>query len=337
MTDMKHFLWLSLLLSLLAPYASAQYRTDILGEGFEQRTLAMPDDYDGKVVCTLIRKSAASPSHKAVLYIHGYNDYFFQQEMAEKFNAHHFNFYAVDLRKYGRSLLPGQTPFQVHRLNEYFADIDTAISIIKQEANAEIILMGHSTGGLITALYCQQNRKNLPVQGLILNSPFLDMNQSWFIEQIAIPLVSLYGSCFKDTRIPQGASTAYSESLLKNRHGEWEYDTSKKFEQSPPLTSGWIRAIHRGHKQIRQGLDIPCPILVLFSDKSITDSEWSPAHQKADGVLDVKDIAEYGRRLGKQVTEVQIQDGLHDLILSAQPVRKNVYYAIFRWLETHEL
>ncbi len=39
-------------------------------------------------------------TQKAVLYIHGFIDYFFQTEMAEQFNQHGYDFYALDLRKY---------------------------------------------------------------------------------------------------------------------------------------------------------------------------------------------------------------------------------------------
>ena len=44
------------------------YQLDILGTGYEQATLNFPDDYEGKVVATLIRKKAAQPTKKAVLY-----------------------------------------------------------------------------------------------------------------------------------------------------------------------------------------------------------------------------------------------------------------------------
>ena len=84
----------------------AQYKPDRLGEGFEAKTIAMPDDYSGRVVTTLVRCLSSCDTHKAVLYVHGYNDYFFQETLARTFNDSCFNFYAVDLRKYGRSLLP---------------------------------------------------------------------------------------------------------------------------------------------------------------------------------------------------------------------------------------
>ena len=221
----------------------AQYKPDRLGEGFEAKTIAMPDDYSGRVVTTLVRSLSSCDTHKAVLYVHGYNDYFFQETLARTFNDSCFNFYAVDLRKYGRSLLPEQTPFEVRDLQEYFADIDTALTLIREEGNTDIVLMAHSTGGLITSLYCEAHRNDLPVQGLILNSPFLDMNMNWFYEKILVPIVSAWGRWFKGTKISQGNSTAYAESLLKDHHGEWNYDTDLKFKVSPPVSSAWILSL----------------------------------------------------------------------------------------------
>lgn len=334
---MKRTLLLFLLTCLSVSGVKAQYSLDVLGGRFEMQTLNMPDDYAGKVITTIIKREASKPSHKALLYVHGYNDYFFQSQLAKNFNDSCYNFYAVDLRKYGRSLLSSQTPFQVHNLNEYFADIDTTLSIMRSEGNTEIILMGHSTGGLITALYCNERKNNLPVKGLILNSPFLDMNQSWMKEKVLVPVVSFFGLFSPNIKIKQGKSTAYAESLLADHHGEWIYDTNKKFMQSPPVTSGWIRAIHRGQKKVHRGLDIPCPVLVMFSNQSVYGDDWTPEHQKGDAVLDVKDIEKYGKRLGPHVAEIVIKEGLHDLILSNKKARQQVYEDIFEWLEKNKL
>src|SRR4051812_15354421 len=98
---------------------------DILGAPYTKSTLTQPDDYEGPVVTTLIhRPSDTTPSRGVVLYVHGYCDYFFQTRTAELFTALGFDFFAVDLRKYGRSLLPHQTPNFCLDLGEYFADLD---------------------------------------------------------------------------------------------------------------------------------------------------------------------------------------------------------------------
>ena len=53
--------------------------------------------------------------------------------------------------------------------------------------------------------------------------------------------------------------------------------------------------------------------------------------------LDVKDIAKYGKRLGSKDTEIEIQDGMHDLILSKKEAREAAYQAIYNWLKQNHL
>ncbi len=45
--------------------ANQTYVPDILGTGYEQLTLSFPDDYEGKVVATLVRKKAAQSTQKS--------------------------------------------------------------------------------------------------------------------------------------------------------------------------------------------------------------------------------------------------------------------------------
>ena len=62
-----------------------------------------------------------------MLYVHGFIDYFFQRHMAERFAAEGYAFYALDLRKHGRSLRPHQHPNFCKNLAEYYPDITRAI------------------------------------------------------------------------------------------------------------------------------------------------------------------------------------------------------------------
>jgi len=158
--------------------ANQTYVPDILGTGYEQLTLSFPDDYEGKVVATLVRKKAAQSTQKAVLYIHGFLDYFFQTEMAEQFNAHGYDFYALDLRKYGRSKLPHQIFYNVLDLNEYNAEITQALQIIGEEQHTQVLFAGHSTGGLTATLYAAHHPDHPLIKALWENSPFYYFNLS---------------------------------------------------------------------------------------------------------------------------------------------------------------
>ena len=290
-------------------------------------------------------------------------------------------------------------------MKEYFADIDSALSVMAREGYDKVVLMGHSTGGLTTSYYMTVHRADRSqVKALVLNSPFLDWNLSKFQEKFLVPFVSVLP--FKKMKISQGMSRAYAESLLSKYHGEWDYNTDWKLEVSPSVTIGWISAIHKAQRFLKKKADVEVPVLLMHSDKSVygdtwtaehnagdgvldvkdisknTDwklevspsvtigwisaihkaqrflkkkadvevpvllmhsdksvygDTWTAEHNAGDGVLDVKDISKYGKRLGADVTEVEVADGLHDLILSRKDVRESVYRTIFEWLSTKKI
>lgn len=333
---MKCKIALLLLLLSLTGGVRAQYVPDVLGGDYERRTFRMPDDYEGKVVSTLVRKPLLPGVRQAVLYIHGYNDYFFQKQLGDSVVAHGYNFYAMDLRKYGRSILPNQNPFFCKSLTEYFADLDTALYTIRAEGNERILLMAHSTGGLITPYYLQSKTGAPPVDGLILNSPFLDWNFGWLMEKIVIPAVAFIGKYFPNLTVQGKSDPNYAYSLLEQYKGEWTYDTAWKMTYGHPKKAGWIYAIQQAQREVQKGLDLGCPVLVMSSDKSYPESKaWHNEYMVSDIVLDVHDIQKYGACLGYKVTRDTIANGMHDLILSEKPYRDQVYRRVFDWIRSH--
>lgn len=304
---------------------------DVLGEGFTKRHIVQPDDYAGRVRCTVIRHKASENTHCGALYIHGFSDYFFQKEMAIRFNEHGYNFYAVDLRKYGRSLMKGQKMFQVRDLREYFQDIQAGIDAMKEDGNSEIVLIGHSTGGLTTSLY-MQCLPDPAVKALILNSPFLAWNLPSVMKKFGIPIIKLLATSFPNMKVKGDRSTKYAASIAEHLGGEWIYNTAWKPDVMPDVDAAWIKAIDDGQKALYNG-HIDVPVLLLHSDKSAKQGDSAELCKKSDAVLDVKSIAEVGRKLGSTVYEIEITDGLHDLILSRCDVRNTVYNTIFNWLD----
>ena len=85
---------------------ATSYQSDVIGLLFKQHVLPQPDDYEGSIRSTLFRFRSTTQGAEAVLYFHGFNNYFFQKEMAQCYQEHEYQFYDLDLRKYGRSLLP---------------------------------------------------------------------------------------------------------------------------------------------------------------------------------------------------------------------------------------
>ncbi|MCF2492809.1 alpha/beta hydrolase [Dyadobacter chenhuakuii] len=317
--------------SIGSAHAQVTYFADILGNGFKQATIVQPADYEGSVTCTIIKKQTPEKSNKAVLYVHGFNDYFFQEEMAERYIQEGYNFYAVDLRKYGRSFLANQKFNNVRDLSEYFADIDTVLSVMKAEGSEKILLSGHSSGGLIISLYAAERNGKEMFDAILLNSPFFDLNVKSVLKKTAIPVIVKRAEKHPETTISAGLSPLYGESLHKDAHGEWTYNLGWKPHIAPPVNFGWIRAIHLGQLKLSQGLQIDKPVLVLHSAKSIDEKKWSDVMFTGDAVLNVEEIARQAQNIVGQYSIQAIQGGMHDLILSRKPVREEVYSTIFNW------
>ena len=118
-------------------------QTDVLGPDYRVETISLPPDSEGPVVATLVTLEPASPNGRAVLHVHGFADYFFHTEYARWWADRGYTFYALDLRKYGRSLREHQTPNYVADLDEYYAEIDLAWwRITRRDGHREVIASG---------------------------------------------------------------------------------------------------------------------------------------------------------------------------------------------------
>jgi alpha-beta hydrolase superfamily lysophospholipase len=286
---------------------------DRLLPGFEARTLEFPDDYDGRVVATLVRLPAGDAPRGAVLYVHGFVDYFFQRHMAERFAAEGYAFYALDLRKHGRSLLPHQHPNFCKDVAEYDTDISAAIDAI----GGPVLLAGHSTGGLICALYAARGERREQVRALWLNSPFFDWKVTPF-KRAQLGFAALTGQAFPFLNDPKALSPAYVRSIHRDYDGEWDFDLKLKPLNGFPACFGWIGAVLAAQAKVHAGLSIHCPVLTLHSDE-------------ADIVLDWRHMAKWGRTLGPQATVLAFPGGLHDLVLSRREIRDAVFAGLFSW------
>ena len=312
---------------------NTNYLPDVLGDGFNKLTLSLADDYEGDVVATLIRRNSKTQTGTAILYIHGFNDYFFQEEMAKQFNNQGYNFYALDLRKYGRSHLSHQKLNNVRSLIEYDEEIDLALQIIKSENNNQVILKGHSTGGLIVTNYAGNHLNNNLFHGIICNSPFYEFNLNIIERKIGIPILSMLSTYFPNKLISSGFSKLYGYSLHENKHGEWNYSLTWKPHEIPKVNLGFISAIYNAQKKIQNNLVIDVPLLVMYSNTSIYENHWSEKFKEGDAVLNVNHIRNYASKIKENVTSFEIENGMHDLILSKKSVRENVYEKMFEWID----
>ncbi|GAB2848042.1 alpha/beta hydrolase [Actinoallomurus bryophytorum] len=303
---------------------------DVLGADYESIRLTFEDDAEGEVVATLVRRRA--PGRKAVLYVHGFVDYFFQAHLADFYVERGYSFYALDLRKYGRSLLPHQTPNFARSMSDYFPEIDEAVRLIREE-NDVLLLNGHSTGGLIAALWADRVKGQGLVDGLFLNSPFLELNVPAPVRALVGPLVRAAAKVRPTMVFPTGVSESYVRSIHRDHDGEWDFDLAWKPARGFPVRLGWLSAVMRAHRQTHTGLAIDVPVLVMASARTARGKNGDV--NGADVVLDVDDIARWSTRLGPHVTCVRVDGGLHDLALSAEPVRKKFFTELDRWMTAY--
>ena len=305
--------------------------------GFECATLDAGTAADGPVELVLVRHAAdpAGPPVQAgvaVLYLHGFVDYFFQRHLADFYREQGLRFYALDLRRHGRAWRRHQLPNYTADLDEYLQDVNQAVAVLQaHEGVRQLILNGHSTGGLVAALYAHRGERRATVRGVFLNSPFLDMNLPRWQQRWVEPALAALGAWWPRLRVP-GLRSVYGQSLHADHHGQWRYDTRWKPIGGLPVHAGWFRAIHRAHAEVAAGLTIACPVLVLHAKRSLRPRGWTEQAMSSDVVLDVADIARLAPRLGTHVQCDAIDDGVHDLTLSAAPARHALWVRLAAWL-----
>ena len=309
--------------------------TDILGEPFLAETLELPDDAEGPVVATLVSRRADTPTRKAVLHVHGFADYFFQADYAAWWTARGYDFYAVDLRKYGRSLRDHQTPNYVADLREYFPELDEAWSrITERDGHDQVVASAHSTGGLILSLWLDERRPEA-LAGTVLNSPWLDLQGSAVVRLLGTPVVKALGARRPMRELKRQVTGFYTRSLHRDHEGEWDFDLLWKPVQSFTVYAGWLRAIRNGHAQLHRGLDLPGAVLVLSSGASSAPTEMGEDVHGTDIVLEVRQIRRWSTALGRHVTYVAVEGARHDVVLSRTTARERVYDEIGRWLAAY--
>ena len=304
--------------------------------GYESKFINLGEAFDGPVRCTVIRRLHEAGSKKAYLYVHGFNDYFFQADWGKEMVDSGYNFYAVDLRRYGRSRLPWQYPFNVRDFKEYFADIEAALEIVRRDGNTDITLGGHSTGGLTVCYFASCRGPRIGANRIVTDSPFLEWNYNAFLRNVAVPVIRGLGKIFPNAVIRQGHCDGYAYSLLKEYYGDYTYNTDWKMIYSPPVKWSWIGAVEAAQEGLmRQRLNVSVPLFLMTSSRKIDGCNFTPEFLTGDAVLDPAMLRKRGRRIGRRTIECVIDSGLHDLILSPRPHGQAARDSIIRFMRTH--
>lgn len=300
---------------------------------FEEEILELKPDSKGDNIAVLIKLKSDANTQKAVIYIHGYTDYFFQEHLARWYVDNGFDFYALELRKYGRSILPHQRPNHIRKVDEYFEEISKSIDLVKNRDDHQFLLInGHSTGGLVACMYANFGKRKTDINALFLNSPFLEFNiPDWQLR--LMPRIAKIGHVFPEWIAPLGGKGVYTQSIHKDHWGRWDFSTKLKPVSGFRMYFGWFRAIHEAQKIIQTQSNIDCPILVFHSDKTSYKKNRDPEIFESDVVLNVKHIKQYSSTLGKIVTIMEIPKATHDVFLSKDEVQRVAFAHLKTWLK----
>jgi alpha-beta hydrolase superfamily lysophospholipase len=327
------------------------WRPDILGPGFESAVLQLPSPAGAGQQATLVRYLPEGPQppagRHALLFLHGWSDYFFNAELADFWHRLGVAFYALDMHNHGRSLRDSDLPGFAADLREYDAEIALALAAVRQDLDARadargqgqepprVTLMGHSTGGLVAALWASDHPGEL--QALVLNSPWLEMHRGPLVRHAAASVIHPLSRFRPAARLRIPARGFYYRSISKSADGEWEPDPVMRPPGSFPIHAGWLSAVWRGQARVARGLGIEVPVLVLASGRSMNGPVWHEDMLRSDVVLDVQTMAAKAVRLGRSVTLERIDGALHDIFLSRPEVRRDAYGRMGRWARTYIL
>ena len=316
------------------PSADPAWEPDRLGEDFECATLPLPGGERATLIAFRGERAADGPAAgRTVLYLHGWSDYFFHDHVARYWAEQGAAFYAVDLRAYGRSLDledPEVRPGYIADLADYDAELEAALAIIASEHPKEhLILCGHSTGGLVAALWAGRNPGR--VAALVLNSPWLEFQLDSSTRKLITPWLTWRSRRAEQAPFKVRFPHNYARSVLFSR-GRLPYDLALKPPESFPVYPAWLRAVFAGHEAVEKGLTISVPILVLMSTQSLRERSYSSAMNAADIVLDVDVIARRAPSLGRTVMIERVPGALHDVFLSDRPAQRSAFDRITRFL-----
>ncbi|RSX52125.1 lysophospholipase [Bifidobacterium goeldii] len=324
------------------------WRPDSVMSGYQQATVHLGRDDEGEITATFVRKDPDKLTfserlrrtryhlrgHRlAVMYVHGWNDYFYRRHESEYWESLGIAFYSVDLRKFGRSLHDGQTPGYIEDLHAYAAEFNALRDLIVEEQGEQvrILLMAHSQGGLSSVLWVNSEQPH-HIEAVALDSPWLELQGNRMFRILSTPVVQAFRLGGGKTVMPMRDPGFYGRCIARETGGDWDYLEHPICDPNLFVPrAGWMQAIFNAQAEVAAHLDIRIPVLVCTSDKTMLQPTWDEEMRNADSVLDITAIRQASLNLGDVVTLATIRGGLHDLSLSRPTARRQYFRIVTAW------
>ncbi|MDX2355609.1 alpha/beta hydrolase [Dietzia sp. PP-33] len=322
--------------------SDVQWTPDLLGPSYRRRELPLGTDPDGEgpISATLVRhEDAPADPVAALLVVHGLSDYFFHTHLADFLAGRGIATYGVDLRKCGRSRRDGLTPHFVTDLERYDDELDQSLAVIEGDhPGLPVIVAAHSTGGLVVPLWLDRRRDRGalgPVVGLVLNSPWFQLDVPDRVRPLLDPVIRTLGSARPYYQLPLKTSARYVVSTHIDHDGDFHFDTTLKPPGGVGVRAGWLAAVRRAQKRLQSGVHLPLPVLMLRSTASWMGARGRDGEPDVDTdlILDVRSMERYADRVSDRVTDVPVAGARHDVFLSRADVLEVVFDHLGVWLD----
>ena len=224
-------------------------------------------------------------------------------------------------------------------LEEYFAELDHAWQrITERDGHTQVILSGHSTGGLVVALWADA-RKPEELAGIVLNSPWLDLQgKAWMRTPPATAVIDRIGRLQPMRIFPRDGQRRLREEPAPRPRG--------RVGLRPDLEAARVLSRPASGGSARSAPATPgCTAGSTSTARSWSSRRTARSSPRAldenahttDIVLDVKQIRRWAGSLGSNVTSIAVPGAVHDVVLSRPKARERAYAEIQRWLSTYVL
>ena len=241
-----------------------------------------------------------------LIYLHGWNDYFYQTHLARIFAHLGARFYALELHRYGRNMpqFPPGLPWNcyVDDYREYDSQLEWALRSVRAEnPGLPVVLMGHSNGGNIISGWAGRNHDK--VDALIFNSPWIAQDPAVLPAGRLIEAGLRRWARNRHVSLPVGIASAYQDSLsgygylgspLPKRLIPFQNDPSVKgwaqirrfrLIEGAPVVAGWLSAVLRNHDFLKRHSDFGRLPVLCLTGNHVPDPFYGPEIAQVDRIL----------------------------------------------------
>jgi Serine aminopeptidase, S33 len=248
-------------------------------------------DEAGRRSAAMLRRRSARVTKRAVLYLHCLADSFVPEDLASWYTERGFHFYVADLRPQAQLDKPASRRRGPADLGDCFRALDAMSAYLRDcEAIDTVVVSAHAAGALIAALWCHARRAAGPADALILAGPAFGNGRR--------------------KRISRRLGTAGAAATPGGA--------------APPQGM-----LPRAQRQLRSGLDIACPVLVMC-----TAADWDAPddrRRRRQGLS--RPGGGHGTiRLGPHVTWLRLADELTGPLPPGGPESTPFFRELGRWL-----